>query len=50
MNGSRCTFAFIMICFFIGGFTKVEASSDYNYISQLQLHKLSNVTSGGYVG
>jgi len=32
MNGSRCTFAFMMVCFLIGGFTKVEVSSDYDYI------------------
>jgi len=35
MNRSRCTFALMMVCFLIGGFTKVEASSDYDYISRL---------------
>jgi len=30
MNGSSCTFAFIMVCFLIGGFTKVEVFSDYD--------------------
>ena len=35
MNGSRRTFAFIMVCFLIGGFKKVKASSDYDYISRL---------------
>jgi len=35
MNGSRRTFAFIMVCFLIGGFTKVKASSDYDYIGRL---------------
>ena len=33
-NGSKLTFAFMMVCFFIGGFT-VEASRDYDYLSRL---------------
>ena len=35
MNGSRCRFAFTMVCFLIGGFMKVKASSDYDYRSRL---------------
>jgi len=35
MNGSRCAFTFMLVCLVIGGFTEVEASSAYDYISRL---------------